>query len=151
MFSKQAEKFRDEVTPQSNEVLTHLIEAKIRFPEYANLEIAITQAFPKYSHAPFIFNPQQNAYSIYIGTEGTVTFNNDVVLHFTDMETYAVTTRNVKADTVYSIAELSGGVLYFNDDSGDFAAFMLDYDPIYAQGVEAATLDIKQLFTRSEQ
>lgn len=121
----------------------------IRLPQRPSLVITITRANAKYSFAEFIFNPAVKAYSLYVGSGGTVAFSSDTQLTFTDMTTYEQSARTFSAGTAYPISDISGGALYFSSDTAtsDFATFMLDSDPTYAAGLEYATSNLANLWS----
>jgi hypothetical protein len=113
--------------------------------ELPDVSITITNANPMYAYAPFFMNPAQNSYTFFVNDGGTVTFSTDVNLTFVDATTYATTEKTITAGTAVSATEISGGSLYFTDTNGNFATFALTSDPMYAQGLSAATFKLSDL------
>ncbi|MDR3310162.1 MAG: hypothetical protein LBS90_02285 [Oscillospiraceae bacterium] len=112
----------------------------IGFKEKPSLTVTVSKLNTRYAYGEFnIFGATgQFYYTIFAGDGGTVKFSEDADLIFNDAVTYAQTTKRLTANTVYPIAEISGGVLYFDGEGSDFAIFASDKDATYISMLPAA-------------
>lgn len=117
----------------------------ISVPEISGLEITLTDVQTVYSHEPFIFNPAQTPYSFYLGAGGTVSFSRAVTLNYVNPMSFALSTKDVAANTPVSITEINGWYVNFDDPGAGFVSFFSDSDPMYSAGLQAASLDINEL------